>query len=66
MGKVERIRPWQTDSQEGWKEGSEDNGGNTSPWADSVDATAPSLGSMGQYSKSTVPQDLQVCYKIRI
>ena len=60
MGKVERIRPRPSDSQEGWKEGSEDRGGNKSSWADNVDPRAPSPGSMGQYSKSTAPQDYQV------
>lgn len=60
MGKVERIRPRPSDSQEGWKEGSEDRGGNKTLWADSVDPNAPSPGNMGQYNKSAAPQDYQV------
>lgn len=60
MGKMERIRSRPSDSQEGWKEGSEDRGGNKTSWADSVDPSAPSSGSMTQYNKSTAPQDYQV------
>lgn len=60
MGKVERIRPRPPDSQEGWKEGSEDRGANKASWADSVDPRAPSPGSVGQYNKSAAPQDFQV------
>lgn len=60
MGKVERMRPRPPDGQEGWKEGSEDRGGNKASWADSADPRAPSPGSMGQYSKSAATQDYQV------
>lgn len=60
MGKVERVRPRPSDSQEGWTEGSEDRGGNKTSWADSTDPRAPSPGSMGQYSKSAATQDYQV------
>ncbi|XP_026160679.1 protein PRRC2C isoform X2 [Mastacembelus armatus] len=58
MGKVERMRTRPSDSQEGWKETSEDRGSKTS-WADSMDPRAASPGSMGQYNKSTTPQDYQ-------
>lgn len=60
MGKVERMRSRPPDGQESWKEGSEDRGGNKTSWADSADPRAPSPGSMGQYNKSTAPQDYQV------
>lgn len=60
MGKVERIRSRPTDSQEGWKEGSEDRGSSKTSWADTVDPRAPSPGSVGQYNKSAAPQDYQV------
>lgn len=60
MGKMERIRSRPPDSQEGWKEGSEDRGGNKTSWADSVDPRAPSPGNMGQYNKAAAPQDYQV------
>lgn len=59
MGKVERIRSRPPDGQEGWKEGTEDRGGNKTSWADG-DPRAPSPGSMGQYNKSAAPQDYQV------
>ncbi|KAM7410300.1 hypothetical protein PAMA_001644 [Pampus argenteus] len=59
MGKVERIRSRPPDSQEGWKEGSEDRGGSKTSWAESVDPRAPSPGSIGQYSKAAAPQDYQ-------
>lgn len=60
MGKVERIRSRPSDSQEGWKEGSEDRGAGKTSWADAVDPRAPSPGSMGQYNKSAASQDHQV------
>lgn len=60
MGKMERIRSRPPDSQEGWKEGSEDRGGNKTSWVDSVDPNVSSSGGMAQYNKSTVPQDYQV------
>ncbi|XP_034036303.1 protein PRRC2C [Thalassophryne amazonica] len=59
MGKVERVRSRTSDSQEGWKDGSEDHSGSKASWADSVDPRAPSPGSIGQYSKSTGQQDYQ-------
>lgn len=60
MGKVERIRSRPSDSQEGWKEGSEDRGGNKTSRADSVDPNASSSGGMVQYNKTAAPQDYQV------
>lgn len=60
MGKVDRIRPRPSDSQEGWKDGSEERGASKTSWADSGDPRAPSPGSMGQYNKSAAPQDFQV------
>ncbi|KAK2907636.1 protein PRRC2C isoform X2 [Channa argus] len=59
MGKVERIRSRASDSQEGWKEGSEDRGVNKTSWADTVDPRAPSPGSMGPNNKSAALTDYQ-------
>lgn len=59
MSKVERARSRTSDSQEGWKEASEDHAANKTSWADSGDPRAPSPASAGQY-KSTPQQDLQV------
>lgn len=59
MSKVERARSRTSDSQEGWKEASEDHAANKTSWADSGDPRAPSPAGAGQY-KSTPQQDLQV------
>ncbi|KAF7645558.1 hypothetical protein LDENG_00202380, partial [Lucifuga dentata] len=59
IGKAERVRIRPSDTQEGWKEGSEDRGGSKTSWADGVDPRASSPGSMGQYNKSAAPQDYQ-------
>ncbi|CAI5640031.1 unnamed protein product [Oreochromis niloticus] len=59
LGKVDRMRSRPSDSQEGWKEGSEDRGGSKASWTESVDPRAPSPGSMGQYNKSAATQDFQ-------
>lgn len=56
MGKVERARSRTSDTQEGWKEASEDHAANKTLWADSGDPRAPSPASMGQY-KSTSQQE---------
>lgn len=60
MGKVERTRSRPSDSQDGWKEGSEDRGATKTSWADASDPRAPSPGSVGQHNKSAAPQDYQV------
>lgn len=60
MGKVERIRPRPSDVQEGWKEGSEERGGNIMSWAESADSNTSTSGSMAQYNKTAAPQDYQV------
>lgn len=58
---MDRVRSRPSDSQEGWKEGSEDRAGSKTSWADAVDPQAPSPGTMGQYNKSAAQQDYQVC-----
>lgn len=59
MSKVERARSRTSDSQEGWKEGSEDHAANKPSWADGADPRAMSPASMAQY-KSAAQQELQV------
>lgn len=59
MSKVERARSRTSDSQEGWKEGSEDHAANKASWADGADPRAPSPAGMGQY-KSATQQEVQV------
>lgn len=59
MSKVERARARIADSQEGWKEGSEDYVANKTSWADGADPRASSPASMGQF-KSAAQQELQV------
>lgn len=58
MSKVERARSRTSDSQEGWKDGSEDHAANNT-WTDGADPRAPSPSSAGQF-KSATQQDLQV------
>lgn len=58
MSKVERARSRTSDSQEGWKDGSEDHAANKTSWADSADPRAPSPSSAGQFKSAS--QDLQV------
>lgn len=64
MSKVERARSRTSDSQEGWKEGSEDHVANKASWADGADPRALSPASMGQY-KSAAQQELQVQGSVR-
>lgn len=56
---MERVRSRPADSQDGWKECSEDRGAAKISWADTSDPRAPSPGSAGQH-KAEVPQDYQV------
>lgn len=60
MGQVERARSRPAESQDGWKEGSEDRGAAKVSWAEASDPRAPSPGSAGQHNKSAAPQDYQV------
>lgn len=60
MGQTERAHPRPTETQDGWKEGSEDRGAAKISWADASDPRALSPGSAGQNNKSAVPQDYQV------
>ncbi|XP_051511184.1 protein PRRC2C-like isoform X2 [Myxocyprinus asiaticus] len=59
MTKVDRLRPRNTDAQEGWKGGGEERSDSKSSWAESGDTRAPSHGNIGHYSKMAHSQDQQ-------
>lgn len=60
MSKVDRIRSRPSDTQEGWKDGSDGRAGGKGSCADSVDPRAPSPGNVGQYNKLAAQPDFQV------
>lgn len=59
MSKVDRIRSRPSDTQEGWKDGSDGRAGGKGSCADSVDPRAPSPGNVGQYNKLAAQSDFQ-------